>query len=504
MARILALEWNETEARAAVAAAHGERVVLEQAFTIALTAKSAENDVGQQIAAALAERRLGRLDALVGVGRSSVELRQMSLPPVPDEELPEVVRFQALREFSAVDEDWPLDFFPLDDDPTQSRSVLASAASPQLIGEIRQVCDASELKLTRLTLRPASAASLVVRRQSQTAAEVRLLVDLLAGEADLTVLVGRKVAFLRCARLSGDPLTEARQVLLSELRLTMAAASNQLSGRKVESVVLFGSGALHAALASAIEEQLGLPTELFDPFEGQELEGPLRRSLPEHPGRFASLLGMLSDELTHSPHAFDFLHPRRRPEPPSRRNSYALAGLAAGLVVLLLVFARWYQRSLLIDELQRLQSESKLLDKKVTQAAKLEKDAAEIDRWLSTDVIWLDEFRWLSEKFPTAEDAMLVQLKMNSGTDGAEMVFDGLARNVDAVTRLDGGLHDERHRVAGKSKGDHEAGKQYGVQFRSSLLVTPEQRPGEANAAKQPSGNQSIKSSKGNKRMEEH
>jgi Tfp pilus assembly PilM family ATPase len=476
MTRLLALEWNDSEARAAVASSRGDRVVFEQAFTIelkpALGEADAENGIGSQLVAALAARRVGRLDALVAVGRSSVELRQMSLPPVPDEELPELVRFQALREFGLLEEDWPLDYLPLDEDPAQARNVLAAAVSPRVVEEIRQGCETAGVKLLRLALRPASAASLVLRRPVESGAEVRLLVDLLPEEADLTVLIGHKLVFVRCARLSGDPL-ESAQALVSEIRLTMAASHNQLAGKRVEQIVLFGGGSQHAALARTIGEQLATPTVLFDPFDGVALDDELRRSLPEPRGRFASLLGMLESELAGQPQAFDFLHPRRRPEPPSRRNTYVLAGLAAGLLVLLALMFSWSQQSSERDAFRRLQDESKSLDKKVVQAGKLEKTAAEIDKWLGEEVVWLDEFRWLSEKFPSAEDSMLTQLKMGIGSDQAEMTLDGLARNVDAVTKLDRGLLDDRHRMAGKTKGEHEKGKSYNIQFRSSLIVTP-------------------------------
>jgi len=478
MTRLLALEWSGAEARVVVASARGERAAFEQAFVVPLETSSREAEplesaAGRQLAEALASRRVGRIDALVALGRSSIELRQLSLPPVPDEELPELVRFQALREFGALEEDWPLDYLPLDEDPSQPRSVLAAAVSPQMVDEVRQACETAGVKLARLTLRPAGAAALLLRRPPQPQVEVRLLVDLLPGEADLTVLVGQKVVFLRCARLSGDPLKEAAAALLAEIRLTMAAAHNQLAGRRIEQIVLFGAGMAHADLARQIGEQLGTPAELFDPFEGLTLEGELRRALPEQRGRFAALLGMLSDELTDTPQAFDFLHPRRKPEPPSRRNTYALAGFAAALVVLLAVSAGWYQRSQLRAEVQRLQAESKSLDKKVVQAAKSEKAAAEIDKWVSGEIVWLDELHWLAQKFPPAEEAMLKQLKVSTGTAQGEMILDGLARNVDAVTRLDRGLNDPRRRVAGKTKGEHESSRQYSVQFRSSLLIAP-------------------------------
>ncbi len=70
---------------------------------------------------------------------------------------------------------------------------------------------------------------------------VRLLVDLLEDEADLTVIVDRKVIFLRTARCRRSALRSRSSVaLVAEFRRTMGAVQNQLGGRKVESIVLCG------------------------------------------------------------------------------------------------------------------------------------------------------------------------------------------------------------------------------------------------------------------------
>jgi len=119
MPQLLAIEWDGGEARLVVAATRGERVVIEQAFSVGLDSgepgeTAGERSVGGQIAAALAARGIGRIDTLAAVGRSSIELRQLSLPPAPEAELPEMVRFQAMREFNEFDESWLLDFVPID------------------------------------------------------------------------------------------------------------------------------------------------------------------------------------------------------------------------------------------------------------------------------------------------------------------------------------------------------------------------------------------------------
>ena len=335
MPRLLALEWSEDEARFAVASSHGDEVIVEQAYSVNMRpeqpgAEPSPGDVGQRIAAALAEQKTGRIDTLVAIGRSNIELRQLTVPPAPDEELPEIVRFTAMREFNALEEDWPLDYLPIDDLPDQPRTVLAAAISREMVEQIQRTCHTAGLKPRRLILRPCGAASLFCRQQEDGRPRARLLVDLLVEEADLTVIIDRKVIFLRTARLPGDPLAdgEAAQALLAELRRTMAAVQNQLGGRKVEQIVLCGAGKQHTALAELIDGRLATPAEVFDPFAGLRLAPELQEVLPEHRGRFTPLLGMLLDELHHSPHAVDFLHPRRRPEPPSRRNTYIAAGAA--------------------------------------------------------------------------------------------------------------------------------------------------------------------------------
>ena len=408
MSQLLALQWNDREARAAVASMRGSRVVVEHAFSIPLVppeqgTNGAEAGPGQQIAAALNSRGIGRPDALVAVGRTNLELRQLLLPAAPDDELPEMVRFQAMREFNELDEAWALDFVPIDQSADGQRTVLAAAMSPQRVQQIQEVCQGAGLKPRRVGLRACAAASLVARGMADRPGELRLLVDLLEDEADLTVMLDRKVVFLRTTRLGADPCDW--QALLGEIRRTMAAVQNQLGGRKVESVVLCGQGTPYTELARRIKDELGSPAELFDPFEGLEVGGTLRDAPPEHPGRFASLLGMLTAELEQTGHAIDFLHPRRRPAPPSRRRIAIAAGAAvAALLLAWFAYAR-IDHFLLVRELARLKAEAESLKDATDKADKIRAVSADLARWVDHDVVWLDQFRDLSEDFVPAQTA---------------------------------------------------------------------------------------------------
>ncbi len=482
MPRLLALEWNDSEARLVVASGKADRVVFEQAFSVSLRpasgeAAAAEVNVGQKIATAMAARGIGRLDTLVAVGRSSIELRQLSLPPAPDEELPDLVRFQAMREFNALDERWLLDFVPIDEEPDQPRTVLAAAIDPDLVSQLERTCQDAGLKPRRLVLRPCAAASLLCRAQASSRMQVRLLVDLLDDEVDLTVMIDRKVIFLRTARLPGDPLrdTEAAAALLAQIRRTMAAVQNRLEGRRVACIVLCGTGTEHEALARSIDGQLSTPTELFDPFGRVTRGGDLREALPDRPGRFAPLLGTVLDEMEDTAPAVDFLHPRRAPPPPSRKRLLALAGILVAMGVLGYLGYRWYYHNSLAREVEGLQNEAKKLATSLDQAQDMDKAHSVVSNWAGGDVVWLDELARLATRLPPARDVLILQLTCLAARGaGGTIQLEGMASGAATIDQVEEALRDPRHRVEGINRGEDESIKHYAWRFKSVVRVSPE------------------------------
>lgn len=507
MAQVLALEWDASEARLVVASSRGERVVIEEAFSVALRPEpsqpdEAKADLGGSVAAALAARGISRVDTLVAVGRANVELRQLSLPAAPEEEMPELVRFQAMREFNEFDEDWLLDFVPIDLPSVghpgappkahegEPRSVLAAAIGPETVEQIRKACAPAGLNVTKMILRPCAAASLLGRARPSGGARpasprrdagptpLRLIVDLLPGEADLTAIIQRNVVFLRTCRLGGDPLEDTghARALLGELRRTVAAAENQLGGRRVESIVLCGSGDSHAALAKLIEGELATPVELFDPFAGLTLSRPLRDALPENPGRFAPLLGMALAELERTGHAIDFLHPRRRAEPPSRRTKLVLAGVAVALLVVAFFGLRAWQRRSLTAEIKQLTNRSGSLEREVAAAKKALTAVEVIEKWTADDVVWLDELRRLSDDFPPAKEVMLTELTLGAGAQGGKMTLQGLAASAGAISRMEDRLRNPSRRVEDHGSSDDDSSRFYSRGFSTLVYVGPEEQ----------------------------
>ncbi len=479
MANILALEWDNHEARIAVARRRGNDALIEHAFTVDLAAPSAgqslaDADVGQRIAAALAMRHIGRCDTLVAVGRSDIELRLLSLPQAPDAELPEMVRFQAQRQFTTLGDDWPLDFFPIDGGLDATRSVLAAAISPDLVEQIHQHCQAAQLRLRRLVLRPCAAASLVLRQhEGRDNNQVRLLVDVLIDEADLTVTVDQTVVFMRTVRLPGQlHSAEQTQTLVAEIRRTVAAAQNQLGGQAVEQLVLFGPDEEFAELRSQIEEKLQLPSTGFDPFRGLSPASELRGNLPSHPGRFAPLLGMLVDECTGRRHAIDFLDPRRKPPPPSRTRLYVAAAAVAASVVLAVVGLIRMKLNGLEASRQQRQNELAVLEKEIKTAERSIFVAERVDRWAAADITWLDELHRLATRLPPSRNVRLGRLQIDaSSATGGKMRLQGYVDGPGTISKLEGELRDATHHVFGDGGRRDSDDPDYPWQFDTTVTI---------------------------------
>ncbi len=430
MPQILSLEWNEIEARAVLASQRRDSIVIEQAFSVDMRPHQVEGaaahvDVGARLTSALAVRGIGKIDVFATIGRTNIELRQLSLPPAPDAELPDLVRFQAMREFNELQESWPLDFIPLTDAADAPREVLAAAISPETMQEVDGICRQAGLRPRKIALRATAAASLLARMQSERQDELRLLVDLLEDEADLTVMTRGRVVFLRTTRLS---VPFHPMALVGEIRRTMAAVQNRFDGRKVESVIFCGTEEQQAELAKKVAEDLDVKTELLDPFANLSLGEEVRSQPPEHAGRFAPLIGMLLDELDRNPYAVDFLHPRKKPEPPNPWKKYRIHAAAAAVLLVLGLGYYMISQSYAAKEYRELAAKESELKKNLPRWQKIQRQYDAVEPWISNEVNWLDTLYDVSKQAPPAQEAIFERVSCILKPDQQAAKFGELGR----------------------------------------------------------------------------
>ena len=452
MSKILALEWDDREIRAVLASPQGSDLFVEQIQRIPVSRSGESGPTTRDFAAALSaavhEQGWKKLRTLVAVGRSSCELKELALPPVPDDELPELVRFQAMREFNNLSDDSPFDYIPVPGDPEQPRNVLAAAMAPATHKAIREIVSGAGLQLDQIVLRPCAAATLVNDRLPETF-QVRLFVDVLATEIDLTVLAGTTPELMRTARLGGEHSgSDAQRTILNEIRRTLAAASNSLHGRRIDKIVLCGDGPYQTQLAEMLERELKLSIVLFDPLDKMSLSARLKDNLPAEHSHFAPHLGLLLGATGNRAPLLDFEHPHRKPEVPDQKRTYSLAGALA--VVVMLALGYWVMSGLWSIDAQIVSTNQQI--QTLSNQKKAQEDShkqnLQIESWLASDLPIVHELRAIAEKLPEAKQVVLRKVQYSAEKRGGVFTLTGNAVNHKAVDELVSGLNQLNNTLA--------------------------------------------------------
>lgn len=475
MQRLVAIEWDSNELRVALAQQRGKSAVVEEAFGIPFIDKDnpvTAAEIGSLLGKELQARGVPKGEALVAVGRANLELRFLTTPPAPPEELPDLVRFSAMRQFTTLGDDWPLDFSPLGNTADGSTNVLATTIAPEIVNQIRAVCAAAGLTPSHLVLRPFAAAALL--RKSHQDQRCRMTVEVLGEDADLAVSIGPDVVYPRTVRLpSSEAPPEVRlKALIGEIKRTIVAAANQLGGRRVEQLIIFGDARKFPELQAVARNDLQVELQVLDPFTLVEVSDSLKRTPPSTPGAFAPLLGLLTDEAAGRAHTIDFLNPRKRPAPVNHNRTYAIiGGSLAAAVLVLIVLGWWHIRSL--DAQIRVQSA--LLEdtkKKALQGNPIVKKAQELDKFTAADVNWLDELERLSTKFPSAEDARAEDLVATAKpTGGGSLVVQGLAADPNTINEMESAFRDKDRTIVGSGSKEDPKAKGLTWRYREEIVV---------------------------------
>jgi len=484
MSRYLALEWDRAELRGIVAEVRGKRCTLERGFRTPLEAppdgESPERPSATAIRRCLDSEgvRTRGIETLVAIGRSSVELRELVVSNVDDAELPDVVRQQAVRELSSVGEDTTLDFVPLDYADEESQSVVAAAVAEPFVAEVEQTCQQAKLEARRIGLRSFSSGWLLARRRGDRA-DVTMLVDPQSDEVDLTVIAHGQVVFSRTVRLANADSDEYESSLIAEIRRTQLAVHNTTVSESLTSIC-FWQGVSSDALRKRIDEELSLVVEDVDPLAEWELGPHAETDNRELLGRLASLFGMVEEEVFDGQQRFDFLHPRQPPEPQDHRWRWIAAAAVVAVIAGTIGFLGWQRLSALDKQISDLRRESAGLDRVIKRGAQQQQAAAVVGQWVDAEVIWLDQLRYLSVRFPPPQDAVLTRLEMaRSASGSAGMDLYGMVRDASLVEPMENGLRSPRHEVRTK-RGQQLAGDEsYPWKFDTSLTVLPPTAGGE-------------------------
>ncbi len=417
MTRSIAIHWDQDVIRIATADV-GDRVRVDDLVVFPIGDGSEVPAISEIISNYVAKNGLARTDASVVIGRGQIELRVIELPAAPDDELPDLVRYQAKSHFSTIADGQPIDFIRLangkEDSPVH---VLAATLSSAELKKIQTVFESTKLRVRHVLPRPFALVNLL--RNELTAPKYHLLVNRFETEADLTVTYRNRIVLTRTLRLPHDKAEQAMALIL-EIRRTVAASPNQPSGGQVSKVIVLGSGVANQTLANLIDEQLKLPAEARSVEDFVSLGSSAAKAIGDDNGSFAPVLGSLNLPAEPSEHLIDFAIPHRRPEPVTDpRRKYRLAGIAAAITIFLLaivLFMFFSRRS----EIQRLTSELAILSLDSDSRDLLIGKIETLDTWKRGDINWLDELYEISDRLPLPDEAIVNRLSTSVGATSGE------------------------------------------------------------------------------------
>ena len=457
MGRSIVLEWDSRRALVATGkTSKGARPALTRVAGFDLPTSGeggAATTLSEALTKGLLEQKVGKGEATVIVERTSAEMRMLTVPPVPDNELPQVVRFQAGREFSNLSDGWLLDYVPLPPTANGQARVLAAAISPQVAVQIRGCCEAAGLELRRVMLRPFAVARLL-KRAGRLFGNL-LLIERLAESVEMTVFSESNVQLTRSVRISAEASSEALTAqIIGEVRRTLGSFRNQQAEGEVQRVLILADEPLTTALIPPLKEIVPGDVDAADPWELFAAGGTCQADSPADAYRYAGVLGGLDDPTPDPATEIDFINPSRPPAPPSNRTKIVI-GVVAAVALLVSAFALyWMESSRLANQLKTLRAE---VDEMRKQDQDYQARMAEVDlleQWMVAKVDWSSELSHISRRLPLPDDAIVNNMVLTADqTAGqANIAIKGRVSTPEMIGRIEEELRDtdEGREISGR------------------------------------------------------
>lgn len=422
------------------------------------------------------EHQWSNVHASLVIGRSHVEVRNLELPPVPDDELPDMVRLQAVRSFAASGERATIDFVPISR-TEEGIKVLAASADAKTIAQMCGAAATAGLQVDRVSLQAMASASLyrtIVTAHSEMKLDDATIVSLIDGQAEIGVIRQSSLASIRTVRVP-DGATAAASIG-SEIKRSRLAC-----GCTADCPVLF-LGREDDPLAAAIEQQ-GLSVLAVDPMtiHGQTAVKDFEPINPAAFGNgFAALIGLIDAESRlvdgHDDWNVNFLSPRKKLEvKPNRTAPILIAAVAAGLLVLLGLGAR-QMLSAKDRQIAEVQSQIDSMADAVNDAEVATSEAAQIEKFLDADVVWIDELRRLARLAPSSSKLILGDLRGSAevARGGGQIEIKGRVVQPSVLSEMANSAGDDGYHVIGDGASEIKTKDAYRWGFNQKIVIDPE------------------------------
>ena len=429
----LFVEWDQTRLLVLQGSLEAGITSLDHAFVVDRDPKLRPAELGEVLKEDISHRGLQAVQAVIVLPRKMVTFSRVTVPNLPVEELPELVRMQAATKLTVPVESVCLDFTPLPVvDGMQTRDVLLVTAPLDQVNAARTALKVCGLELSSVQVGSFAIAQVASANQllksSDAADGLDVVLSLSSDQIQLLYLSGKLLSFSHSGA-SWTSEDKIEQAIRTEISRAQMAATETMGNSRIARVTLIGTPDITAKVPDDISKRLGgaevrriNPADLF--------KGTLPNSVS--PTNFLGVAGSLIQLSKSSYECVDLIHPRKAIVKPDYTRLKTI--LAVGLCALALG-ACWKWRT---DTIERKQASVQLLKKETASLKQKFKDNSDLLRlhkdlqdWDARDLNWLDEMQ-RAQELMGGTDRILVkrfQFGLRKGDYLASIDAEGFAKS---------------------------------------------------------------------------
>ncbi|GAB4148291.1 MAG: hypothetical protein Tsb009_21970 [Planctomycetaceae bacterium] len=501
MADFLALDWDSRHLSGLHAQVNKDKVRIKNFFSLlwpdedspnADSSSPDDSNKGEWLSAQLKELKISASRVLVCLPREAAVVRQLEVPNIPDEELPDIVRLQAETKMSSSLDRQLLDFLPLPKrEGATTREVLITTIPRELSNSIRKTVEAAGLELVSIGLSPVAMTELVSRvesSQSMNSSGASLVLARHNRRLEISLVCEGQLLFTHSAELAGESESQDIQLALAEVSRSFIALERSLAGQQLARAWVIGDKNRNAALCEALNGRLSCSVHTLEPVTDLKVSIDANAT-NANAAQFAGPLGMLLSTGNATVPTVDFLNPRKAIKRIDRKTLRlrVIAGVVASLFVAVGVFLFMYNKSLANDLNQKNQELAKT--RNLIRASKPTLDSAGIlGKWDQRNLVWPEQLRELKKALPGTDRIYLTEIHFfpsRKKTYLARVSAIGFAINRADVEALKQKLADMKYVVNPTAVKESQKDPKYRYRFELDLeLPVPKKTPANKKTAK--------------------
>lgn len=351
---------------------------LQRDLDLPPTAPEAERQdrIAELVDAMVKEAKIRARKTVFGVPGQSVFTRTRALPPVPEQKVPQIVRYEIQQQIPFSLDQIALDYQILSRTEAGGYEVLMAAIKVDVVDKRLDIIKKAKRGVGVIDVSPIAAYNwLKTTGEFGTKGDCVALIDFGASTTDIVVEREGQFRFTRSLNLGGNDITNAvsntfgmtfqeaerlkrergfaptgdpqrdgkggeviGQVLnrlVTEINRSFAYFRSQPGGGPVSRVVITGGGACLRNIIPYLQRQLNMEVRIAQPLTGLAI-APAAQAINEHPEQSTVALGLALRNCAEVPISMNLIPPRII-EGARRRQQYVY--WAASLAVVLAIFA---------------------------------------------------------------------------------------------------------------------------------------------------------------------